>query len=197
MRHPVDSITWDLVNNKWESFATEPRNVILALSTDGFNPFSVLSSRYGCWPVMLVTFNLPPSLCMHKENIMLTLLIPGPKQPGNDMDVYLQPLVEELQLLWYNEVEAYDAFIKTCFNLRAILLWTINDFPAYGIRAGCSTKGKKACPLCGKSTHHQWLPHSRKFAYMGHRTFLPPAYTYRGKNHGLIIMLSMGRNQGS
>ncbi|GJZ70505.1 hypothetical protein Tco_0634055 [Tanacetum coccineum] len=31
---------------------------------------------------------------------MLTLLIPGPKSPGKDIDVYLKPLVEELKNLW-------------------------------------------------------------------------------------------------
>ncbi|XP_012850059.1 PREDICTED: uncharacterized protein LOC105969828 [Erythranthe guttata] len=105
----------------------------------------------------------------------------GPKQPGNDIDVYLQPLIEDLQTLWHNGVEASDAFSKTIFNLRAILLWTINDFPAYGNLAGCCTKGKMACPLCGKNKHHQWLKYSRKFAYMGHRKFLPPSHSYRRK----------------
>ncbi|KAK9936382.1 hypothetical protein M0R45_013227 [Rubus argutus] len=142
MRHPVDSVTWDLVDDKWQSFSADPRNLRLGLATDGFNPFSMLSSKYSCWPVMLVTYNLPPMLCMKKENIMLTLLIPGPKQPGNDIDVYLQPLIEDLQHLWHNGVEVYDAFSKTVFNLRSILLWTINDFPAYGNLAGCCTKGR-------------------------------------------------------
>lgn len=82
MRHLIDSVTWDIVNDKWESFTADPRNLRLGLSTYGFNPFSMLSSTYSCWPVILVTYNLSPALCMKKENIMLTLLIPGPKQPG-------------------------------------------------------------------------------------------------------------------
>uniref|UniRef100_A0A9I9ELI6 Uncharacterized protein n=1 Tax=Cucumis melo TaxID=3656 RepID=A0A9I9ELI6_CUCME len=35
------------------------------------------------------------------------------------------------------------------FNLRSVLLWTINDFPAYGNLSGCCVKGYKACPICG------------------------------------------------
>ncbi|KAI3784074.1 hypothetical protein L1987_43166 [Smallanthus sonchifolius] len=31
--------------------------------------------------------------------------------------------------------------------MRAALLWTINDFPAYGYLSGWSTSGYKACPL--------------------------------------------------
>src|SRR3954469_7641564 len=181
MHHPVDSVTWEMVNDKWESFAAEPCNLRLGLSTDGFNPFSMLSSKYSCWTVLLVTYNLSPELCMKKENIMLKLLNPGPKQPENDIGVYLQPLIEDLQLLWHDGVKVYDAFSKSIFNLRAILLWTINDFPAYGNLAGCCTKGKMACPLCGKNTNYKWLSYSRKFSYMGHRKFLPPAHPYREK----------------
>jgi hypothetical protein len=33
---------------------------------------------------------------------MMLVLIQGPKQPENDIDVYLRPLVEELLLLWNN-----------------------------------------------------------------------------------------------
>ncbi|XP_020266364.1 uncharacterized protein LOC109841838 [Asparagus officinalis] len=184
MRHPVDYLAWNIVNDKWPSFAADPHNLRLRLATDGFNPFSILSSKYSCWPVMLVNYNLPPMLCLKKENIMLTLLIPGPKQLGNDIDIYLQPLVDDLQLLWENRVEAYDAFSKSTFNLKTILMWTINDFPAYGNIAGYSTKGRKACPICGKNTHHRWLCFSKKFSYIGHRKFLKPSHPYRRKKSG-------------
>ncbi|XP_073309921.1 uncharacterized protein [Primulina huaijiensis] len=150
MRHPVDSAAWDTINHKWPNFASDPRNLRLGLATDGFNPFGDLSSGYSCWPVILVNYNLPPLMCMTKENHMLTLLIPGPKQPGNDIDVYLEPLVEDLKEIWDTGVEAYDAFNKSMFNLKVILMWTINDFPAYGNLAGCATKRKLGCPICGE-----------------------------------------------
>ncbi|XP_073121628.1 uncharacterized protein [Henckelia pumila] len=157
MRHPVDSVAWDTINHKWPDFASDPRNLRLGLATDGFNPFGDLSSRYSCWPVILVNYNLPPLACMAKENLMLTLLIPGPKQPGNDIDVYLEPLVEDLKKLWDTGVEAYDAFSKSMFNLKAILMWTINDFPAYGNLSGCTTKGRFSCPICGEDVCSMWL----------------------------------------
>ncbi|KAH7836070.1 hypothetical protein Vadar_032454 [Vaccinium darrowii] len=59
LRHPVDSPSWKLVDNMWPDFAAEPRNLRLALSADGINPHRSLSSRYSCWPVILVTYNLP------------------------------------------------------------------------------------------------------------------------------------------
>lgn len=183
MRHPVDSLAWDLVNDKCPCFSSDPRNLRLGLATDGFNPFSNLSTTYSCWPVMLVTYNLPPWLCMKKENIMLTLLIPGPKQPGNDIDVYLQPLIEDLYELWNNGVSIFDTMTKSVFNLRAILMWTVNDFPAYGNLAGCKTKGKLACPICGNKTHSIRLKFCNKLVYMGHRRFLPHSHIFRGKKN--------------
>ncbi|XP_074556569.1 uncharacterized protein LOC141812476 [Curcuma longa] len=181
MRHPVDSVAWDTINHKWPSFASDPRNLRLGLATDGFNPFGDLSSRYSCWPVILVNYNLPPLMCMAKENLMLSLLIPGPKQPGNDIDVYLEPLVEDLKELWDTGVEAYDSYSKSTFNLRAMLMWTINDFPAYGNLAGCVTKGRFGCPICGEDLCSTWLKYSRKFAYLGYRRFLAPDHPFRQK----------------
>ena len=32
--------------------------------------------------------------------MMLSMMISGPRQPGNDIDVYLSPLVEDLKKLW-------------------------------------------------------------------------------------------------
>ncbi|XP_018462951.1 uncharacterized protein LOC108834087 [Raphanus sativus] len=137
LRHPVDSFTWKSMNDKYPSFAAEERNLRLGLSTDGFNPFNMKSSRYSCWPVLLVNYNMAPDLCMKEENIMLNLLIPGPHQPGNSIDVYLEPLIEDLNHLWCIGELTYDAVSKTTFTLRAMLLWTISDFPAYGNLAGC------------------------------------------------------------
>ena len=58
---------------------------------------------------------------------MMLVLIPGPKQPGNDIDVYLRPLVEELLLLWGDEgVWMWDEYKQKNFNLRALLFVTIN-----------------------------------------------------------------------
>ena len=152
LRHPIDSVTWDQMNAKYSSFAAEERNLRLGLSTDGLNPFNMKNTRYSCWPVLLVNYNLPPDLCMKKENIMLTLLIPGPQQPGNNIEVYLEPLIEDLCHLWDNGELTYDAYSKSTFNLKAMLFWTISDFPAYGNLAGCKVKGKMGCPLCGKNT---------------------------------------------
>ncbi|XP_071695448.1 uncharacterized protein [Rutidosis leptorrhynchoides] len=141
MRHPADSPTWKTIDHTYPNFARELRNVRLGLASDGFNPFGNMNVSHSIWPVVLMPYNnLPPWMCMKKPYLFLTLLIPGPLAPGNNIDVYLQPLIEELKELWETGVETYDASTKNTFNMRARLLWTINDFPAYANLSGWSTK---------------------------------------------------------
>ncbi|XP_013694784.2 uncharacterized protein LOC106398827 [Brassica napus] len=193
LRHPVDSVTWDQMNAKYPTFAAEERNLRLGLSTDGFNPFNMKNSIYSCWPVLVVNYNLPPDLCMKKENIMLSLLIPDPQQPGNSIDVYLEPLIDDLNSLWSIGEITYDALTRSTFTLRAMLLWTISDFPAYGNLAGCKVKGKMGCPLCGKNTDSMWLKFSKKHVYMCHRKGLPPTHSFWGKKKWFDGKAEQGR----
>jgi len=116
---------------------------------------------------------------MKSPNFLLSLLIPGPTSPGNKIDVYLQPLVDDLKELWNEGVSTYDALTKEIFQLRAALLWTINDFPAYANLSGWSTKGKLACPICNKDTDFRRLKHGHKTCYMGHRRWLPQGHVWR------------------
>lgn len=60
LRHPADSKAWKSLDESYPSFATDSRNVRLALATDGFNPFGGLSSDYSIWPMVLILYNLPP-----------------------------------------------------------------------------------------------------------------------------------------
>ncbi|OAO89364.1 hypothetical protein AXX17_ATUG01290 [Arabidopsis thaliana] len=179
MRHPVDSISWAQVNDKCPDFAAEPRNLRLGISTDGMNPFSMQNTNHSTWPVLLVNYNTAPTMCMKAENIMLSLLIPGPTTPGNNIDVYLAPLIDDLKDLWAEGIEVYDSFAKENFTLRAMLLWSISDYPALGTLSRCKVKGKQACNVCGKDTPSRWLKFSRKFVYMGNRKRLPPGHRYR------------------
>ncbi|GKD43159.1 hypothetical protein Tco_1267804 [Tanacetum coccineum] len=81
------------------------------------------------WPVILTTYNLPPWLCMKETSLMLTMLILDPKSPVKDIDVYLRPLIDDLKDLWaIKGVETIDVATGKTFNMRAMLLWTINDF---------------------------------------------------------------------
>ncbi|XP_052118636.1 uncharacterized protein LOC110280298 [Arachis duranensis] len=145
LRHPRDGEGWKSFDRRYTDFSGDPRNVRLALASDGFNPYGNLSSKYSIWPVILIPYNLPPWICMKQTNFILSMIIPGPKMPGNDIDVYLQPLIDELKLLWAG-VDTYDASEKKTFKMRAALMWTISDFPGLGNLSGWNTYGGRACP---------------------------------------------------
>ena len=86
---------------------------------------------------VLWLYNLPPWLCMKRKFIMMPVLIQGPKQPGNYIDVYLRPLVEELLQLWNGiGVHAWDEHRHEEFDLKALLFMTINDWPALSNLSG-------------------------------------------------------------
>ncbi|XP_071933260.1 uncharacterized protein [Coffea arabica] len=163
LRHPADSLAWKHFNDRHPSFASDPRNVRLGLAADGFNPFKAMNNKYSTWPVILVPYNLPSGMCMKQTSFMLCLLIDGPKAPGNDIHIYLQLVIDELNEFWDLGVPTYDAASKQMFYLRAALLWTINDFPAYGNLSGWSTKERNG----DKKALH---PQSK-----GDKVFLPTA----------------------
>ncbi|CAN1777819.1 hypothetical protein LINPERHAP1_LOCUS14199 [Linum perenne] len=179
IRHPRDSDAWKFFDNAHPDFANEPRNIRLGLATDGFNPFGVQSSSHSTWPVILIPYNTPPWLCMKQTGLILSSIIPGKKQPGNDIDIYLQPLIEELLTLW-GGVQTYDAAKKENFIMQASLMWTISDFPGLGTLSGWNTYSKYACPCCNVDAIPHRLEHSGKYAFTGSRRFLPSDHRMRG-----------------
>ena len=82
-------------------------------------------------------------------------------------------------MLWEVGVESYDTRQQELFTLRVVLLWTINDFPAYENLFGCIVKRYFACPICGEDTYSHRLKHGKKNSYKCHRRFLPCSYPFR------------------
>ncbi|XP_071677306.1 uncharacterized protein [Lolium perenne] len=152
------------------------RNIRLGLATDGFNPYGNMSNSYNMWPVFVLPYNLPPWACMDQSNFMLTLLIPGPSSPGKDFDVFMEPLMEELQELWKG-VKSYDANSPDKFDLRAAILWCIHDYPALHTLSGRATAGYQACVRCDKENRSKKL--RNKICFIGHRRWLPLSHPWR------------------
>ena len=163
--HPVDSSQWKKINCLYPDFGKEARNLRLGLATDGMNPYCNLSTQHSSWPILLVIYNLPPWLCMKQKYMTLYMMISGPRQLGNDMDVYLSLLIEDLTNLWDEGVAVFDGYRNKTFNLRAMLFCTINDFPTYENLSGYSVKGHHACPICEENTSYVQLKHGRKIVY--------------------------------
>ncbi|XP_020262677.1 uncharacterized protein LOC109838663 [Asparagus officinalis] len=197
LRHPADGKAWKDFDEKHPEFALDPRNVRLGLSSDGFNPFRTMSIAHSTWPVILINYNLPPWMCLKAEYFMLSLLIPGPQSPGNNIDIYLQPLIDELKELWEVGLLTYDASIKQSFKLRVALLWTVSDFPGYAMLSGWSTKGRLACPYCNYSTCSEYLKYSKKMCYMDHRRFLKDDHPWRFNKRLFNGDIELGREPTS
>ncbi|GJX09773.1 hypothetical protein Tco_0199632 [Tanacetum coccineum] len=127
-------------DEKFPKIAEDPRNLRLRISADRVN-VNTRNRHHSVWPVLTVIYNLPPWLCMKRKFIMLSVLISG--YPGNDIDVFLEQLVDDLHTLFETGVDTYDVSTKDNFNLCVVVLWTINDYPALGTLCGCPYSGFK------------------------------------------------------
>jgi hypothetical protein len=68
---------------------------------------------------------------------MLTLIVSKKHQVKN-MDVYLAPFIDEMQLLWKG-IRMYELSrppSNRSFMLYGVLCWTIHDFPGLGVCSG-------------------------------------------------------------
>jgi len=78
-----------------------------------------MSTNNSIWPVILVPYNLPPWLCMKQPSSILSMIIPGPRMVGNNIDVYLQPLIKELNEFWSEGIQTFDSSKNEMFRMRA------------------------------------------------------------------------------
>jgi len=112
---------------------------------------------------------------------MMPVLVQGLKQPGNDIDVYLRPLIEEL-LLWSEiGVRVWDEYKQKHFDQRALLFVTINDWPALSNLSRQTNKFYNACTHCFDALDSICLKKCRKVVYLGYRRFLSMNHPVRKK----------------
>ncbi|GJW68426.1 reverse transcriptase domain-containing protein [Tanacetum coccineum] len=96
----------------------------------------------------------------------------------------------ELQELWKG-VWTKDAATNTLFQMKAAVLWTINDFPARSSLSGWSGQGYYACPTCNEDTPSMAV--KSKIVYVGHRRFLRTKHPLRSKfKEFYVSVLSFG-----
>ena len=110
-------------------FFSDPRDIALGFSTDGFTLFK--SRHRGtstAWPLLVVNYNLSPEIRTHSENLISLGVIPGPYQP-KDFDSFLFPFVEECIEL-ARGVRAYDGLSGEQFTLHAYPIQPFGDIPA-------------------------------------------------------------------
>jgi len=127
-------------------------------------------------------------MCMRLELFFLSTVILGPSSSGRNIDVCLRSLIDELPQLWSSRAVTYDISRKQNFIMRAALMWTINDFLAYGMVSGWSTYGKLACPYCMENNKAFTLRNEVKASFFYyHHHFLPPNHRYRKNRKDFFV----------
>ncbi|QRV81018.1 Transposase family tnp2 [Ceratobasidium sp. AG-Ba] len=135
-----------------------PDDIALGLGTDGFNMFKRRHKGSStAWPLILVNYNLHPSIRTKLENIICVGVIPGPKE-CKDINSFLVPLIEELEQLAQgvsapkvaSEVDDFEGDGAE-FILRAFLIILFGDIPA--ISKLLLLKGQNAISPCRTCTH--------------------------------------------
>ena len=111
----------------------------------------------------------------------MSMIIQGPKQPGNDINIYFQLLVEEPLTVWIDApaVKCYTAYRKEIFDLHVMLVHTIQDMPALGNTSGQKTRGDVGCVTCMDRKASRRLPNSHKTVYLRQRRFLRMNHPYQ------------------
>jgi hypothetical protein len=178
IRHPTAGTQWKFFDLQYKPFGSESKNIRFALSTDGMNPFGENKTVYSTWLVILAMYNLLTWLCHKRMYLILSILIQGLKQVGIDIDVFLEPLIEDMAKLWNEGVRMWDQYQQEYFTLYAIIFICIHDAPG-GFTLLGQTKGKSGtCPVCVDGTTSVYLPSSKKLVYIRHRWFLPTKHKY-------------------
>ena len=178
LAHPSDAEAWSHFDRIHVDKANEARNVRVAIATDGFNPYGVTTASYSCWPVFVIPLNLPPGIIFQRQHIFLSLIIPG--YPGDNMSVYMEPLIDDLLRAWEDGVQTYDRATKTNFKMHVWYMYSLHDMPAYGIFCGWCVHGKFPCPVCKAALKFNWLRRGGKYSsFDKHRQFLPLDHPFR------------------
>ena len=136
LRHLVDGSQWRAFNAVYGFAAEDPRNIMVGASTDGMNPFGNQNTNHNTWPVFVWIYNLPPGKWMKTKYIHMSMLIQGLKQPGNNINLYMGLLKEELDTLWKTPAWTWDAGNVEYFYMRVAVMTTVHNYLGYGYTSG-------------------------------------------------------------
>ena len=77
MRMLADGSAFKEIEEIWLHFKDEPCNLKLSLAVDGVNPYGDLRSVYSVWPIFVINNNIPPWMCIKREHIILSIIVPS------------------------------------------------------------------------------------------------------------------------
>jgi hypothetical protein len=153
---------------------------------DGVQPHNTDSSPYSCWPVFVMSYNLPPNKCLKQGFIFLALVILGPKEPKKQINIFLRLLMEELKELWQG-VDTYDSHLKNRFNLCVTYLSSIHDYLASDIFVGWCVHGRMNYLICMDDSDAFKLEHGKKVTFFdSHQRYLPLNQPFRSDRRSFL-----------
>jgi Transposase family tnp2 len=173
-----DGELWKDMVTSDEVISSDPRNLILALCTDGVLAFSDNHS-YSVWPIYITPYNLPQSARKRLGVTTLVGVIAGKKEEKANLDLQpvLQLVVDELNFLYMVGAEVHDAYTGEDFVMRAKLVHAISDLR--GLQKITNMKSSPATYSC----YCCWLK-GHKIASKG-KTIYPGNWRFLDDNHWL------------
>ncbi|SGY66285.1 BQ5605_C004g02654 [Microbotryum silenes-dioicae] len=121
-------------------------DVALGLFTDGLQLFD--SGASSCWPIILVNYNLPPTLRYQNQHLIPVAIIPGPGQPKN-IDSFLEPLYADARRSAEMGHVVFDRYAESSVRQRWYIQFVGGD--GLGISKVLGFKGpnsKWPCRVC-------------------------------------------------
>jgi len=160
----------------------------LGLCTNKFNLFRSFAAPYSYWSVIFIAYNLPLRMCMRLKFMFLSMVIHNPNSLDQNIDVFLQSLIDELKQLWSSGTLDYDVFRKQNFLIKETLMWTINDFLAYKMVSSWRIHGKLACPYCMENNKAFTLTNNGKTSFFYcHQRFLPTDHRFKKNRNDFFV----------
>ncbi|CDO73026.1 hypothetical protein BN946_scf185007.g80 [Trametes cinnabarina] len=153
----------------------------VALGLDWFSYLrSLISPSYSSCPISLNIVNLPPSLRYRAGNLLLSMIIPGPKESNPDQTQgFLKILVSELIRLWRDGIVLPTHAHPEGRRIRVILVGVFCDKPAAHKVAGFgSHKHTFFCTRC-------WISQGKKAL---REAFMPHGFQERTDRHHRLLM---------
>ena len=143
------------------------RNLALAISLDGVNPFRKRSSEHSMWPVFVHILNLPQELRYSFDYSLLATVIPGPKCPS-DLGAFFKPVFDELAQLFDKGL-----LLRDGTTVRAVVDLMVMDYQAQAKVLCMKAQGAlQGCHLCTINGHY--VHDLRKVVYLNNRAYIEP-----------------------
>ncbi|GBC39132.2 transposase domain-containing protein [Rhizophagus irregularis DAOM 181602=DAOM 197198] len=135
----------------------DEHDIALTGSVDGYQIFRQKTET--CWILLFINANLSPEKWVLKENLLITSIIPGPKEP-KDFNSFMNPIVDELKEL-ARGTDCIDGNTKNHFILKAHVLSWSGDTPGL-TKLKCFTghnsyKGCRYCNIKGICVKHVYF----------------------------------------